>query len=108
MLESHAVLIRTPLDLPAEKHQWVQRLLMRIGGVQQVRESKYIMLHAPRSALPEIRGTDFSGTAMMTMPGARAACSTVAAVAPMSAATAANDAGPRELAIDTQCPSAAR
>ena len=28
---------------------------MRIEGVQQVRESKYIMLHAPRSALPEIR-----------------------------------------------------
>jgi len=29
--------------------------LARIDGVQQVRESKYIMLHAPRSALPEIR-----------------------------------------------------
>ena len=28
---------------------------MRIDGVQQVRESKYIMLHAPRAALPEIR-----------------------------------------------------
>ncbi len=55
VLESHAVLIRTPVDLPAAKHEWVQRLLMRIDGVQQVRESKYIMLHAPRSALPEIR-----------------------------------------------------
>ena len=55
VLESHAVLIRTPLDLPAAKHEWVQRLLMRVDGVQQVRESKYIMLHAPRSALPEIR-----------------------------------------------------
>src|SRR5882672_2930416 len=55
VLESHAVLIRTPLDLPAAKHEWVQRLLMRVEGVQQVRESKYIMLHAPRSALPEIR-----------------------------------------------------
>jgi ATP phosphoribosyltransferase len=28
---------------------------MRIEGVQSVRESKYIMLHAPRAALPEIR-----------------------------------------------------
>ena len=28
---------------------------MRIEGVQSVRESKYIMLHAPRDALPEIR-----------------------------------------------------
>ena len=54
VLESHAVLIRTPLDLPPAKDEWVQRLLMRIDGVQQVRESKYIMLHAPRAALPEI------------------------------------------------------
>ena len=28
---------------------------MRIDGVQQVKESKYIMLHAPRSKLSEIR-----------------------------------------------------
>ncbi len=55
VLESHAVLIRTPLELPPLKDEWVQRLLMRIDGVQQVRESKYIMLHAPRSALAEIR-----------------------------------------------------
>ena len=55
VLESHAVLIRTPLALPPLKDEWVERLLMRIDGVQQVRESKYIMLHAPRQALPEIR-----------------------------------------------------
>jgi ATP phosphoribosyltransferase len=55
VLESHAVLIRTPLKVPPEKQEWVERLLLRIEGVQQVRESKYIMLHAPRSALPEIR-----------------------------------------------------
>jgi ATP phosphoribosyltransferase len=55
VLESHAVLIRTPLTVPPEKEEWVERLLLRIEGVQQVRESKYIMLHAPRSALPEIR-----------------------------------------------------
>src|SRR5215469_4492857 len=55
VLESHAMLIRTPLDLPSVKDEWVQRLLMRIDGVQQVRESKYIMLHAPRAALAEIR-----------------------------------------------------
>src|SRR3981081_3937354 len=54
VLESHAVIIRTPLALPAEKDEWVERLMMRIDGVQQVKESKYIMLHAPRSALPEI------------------------------------------------------
>jgi ATP phosphoribosyltransferase len=55
VLESHAVLIRTPVALPEEKSEWVERLLMRIEGVQQVRESKYIMLHAPRSALSQIR-----------------------------------------------------
>lgn len=55
VMESHAVIIRTPLTLPPEKDEWVERLLMRIDGVQQVKESKYIMLHAPRSALPEIR-----------------------------------------------------
>ena len=55
VLESHAVLIRTPLELAPHKRDWVQRLLLRIDGVQQVRESKYIMLHAPRTALEEIR-----------------------------------------------------
>jgi ATP phosphoribosyltransferase len=55
VLESQAVLIRTPRELPPEKDEWVERLLMRIEGVQSARESKYIMLHAPRSALPEIR-----------------------------------------------------
>jgi ATP phosphoribosyltransferase len=55
ILHSHAVLIRTPLALPPIKDEWVERLMLRIEGVEQVRESKYIMLHAPRSALPAIR-----------------------------------------------------
>jgi len=55
VLESHAVLIRTPIALASEKNEWVERLLLRIEGVEQVKESKYIMLHAPRSALPAIR-----------------------------------------------------
>jgi len=55
VLESHAVLIRTPVPLPPEKNEWVERLLLRIEGVEQVKESKYIMLHAPRSALAAIR-----------------------------------------------------
>jgi ATP phosphoribosyltransferase len=55
VLESQAVIIRTPVELPEAKQEWVERLLLRIDGVQQVRESKYIMLHASRSALPEIR-----------------------------------------------------
>ena len=55
VLESQALLIRTPVALSPAKQEWVERLLLRIDGVQQVRESKYIMLHAPRSALTEIR-----------------------------------------------------
>jgi ATP phosphoribosyltransferase len=55
VLESQAVLIRTPVPLPADKDAWLGRLLKRIDGVQQVKESKYIMLHAPRSALPAIK-----------------------------------------------------
>jgi ATP phosphoribosyltransferase len=55
VLESHAVLIRTPMALSAFKEEWIERLLLRIEGVQQVKESKYIMLHAPRAALAEIR-----------------------------------------------------
>jgi ATP phosphoribosyltransferase len=54
VLQSEAALIRTPVPLSDEKADWVRRLLLRIDGVQQVRESKYIMLHAPRSALPQI------------------------------------------------------
>ena len=55
VLQSQAVLIRTPVALAGTKLEWLRRLLMRIDGVQQVRESKYIMLHAPRSALQEIK-----------------------------------------------------
>jgi ATP phosphoribosyltransferase len=55
ILESRAALIQTPKKiLLAEKAQWLQRLLQRIQGVLQVKESKYIMLHAPRSALKAI------------------------------------------------------
>jgi ATP phosphoribosyltransferase len=55
ILESRAALIQTPAEIGGEKAQWLQRLLQRIQGVLQVKESKYIMLHAPRSALKEIR-----------------------------------------------------
>ncbi len=55
IFESQAAIIRTPLPVSDEKQEWIHRLLMRIEGVQQVKESKYIMLHAPRSKLTEIR-----------------------------------------------------
>ncbi len=55
VLESQVALVRTPIALPDVKADWVRRLLVRIDGVQQVRESKYIMLHAPRAALAQIK-----------------------------------------------------
>lgn len=55
VLHSQVVLMRTPMELPPARNDWVDRLLLRIDGVEQVKESKYIMLHAPRAALPRIR-----------------------------------------------------
>ncbi len=55
LLESEAVIIQTLAKLSDEKQALVDRILQRLDGVLQVRESKYIMLHAPRAALPEIR-----------------------------------------------------
>ncbi len=54
VMDSQAVLIRTPVPVSPDKTGWMDRLLKRMDGVQQVKESKYIMLHAPRSALGRI------------------------------------------------------
>lgn len=54
VLESQAILIQTPVEVPPDKTEWIDRLLQRIDGVMQVRESKYVMMNAPRAALPEI------------------------------------------------------
>jgi ATP phosphoribosyltransferase len=54
VLESEAVIIQTREPLAELKQDWVNRILQRLDGVLQVRESKYIMLHAPREALDRI------------------------------------------------------
>jgi ATP phosphoribosyltransferase len=54
ILDSQAMLIQTPQAVPPEKTEWIGKLLQRIDGVMQVRESKYVMMNAPRSALAEI------------------------------------------------------
>ena len=54
VLESEAVIIQTREPLAASKQDWVDKILQRLDGVLQVRESKYIMLHAPRAALEKI------------------------------------------------------
>lgn len=55
ILESQAAIISTPVPVSAAKQEWIRRIRLRIDGVQQVKESKYIMLHAPRSKLADIR-----------------------------------------------------
>jgi ATP phosphoribosyltransferase len=55
IMESQAAIISTPVPVSPEKQDWIHRLSLRIDGVQQVKESKYIMLHAPRAKLAEIR-----------------------------------------------------
>ncbi|MDH3440057.1 MAG: ATP phosphoribosyltransferase [Gammaproteobacteria bacterium] len=54
VLESEAVIIQTRAELPELKRQWIDRLIQRLDGVLQVQESKYVMLHAPRTALDAI------------------------------------------------------
>jgi len=54
VIESEAVIIQTREPLSELKQEWVSRILQRLDGVLQVRESKYIMLHAPRDALDQI------------------------------------------------------
>jgi ATP phosphoribosyltransferase len=54
VMDSEAIIIQTREPLAAPKQEWVDKILQRLDGVLQVRESKYIMLHAPRSALAEI------------------------------------------------------
>lgn len=77
VMESQAVILRTPVPLPPEKDAWAKRLLVRIDGVQQVKESKYIMLHAPRSALPAIRallpGSEYPTVIPLEGPGEKVA-----------------------------------
>lgn len=55
LLESEAVIIQTKAPLGNEKQALVDKILQRLDGVLQVRESKYIMLHAPRDALTAIK-----------------------------------------------------
>jgi len=54
VLQSEAVIIQTRAPLSDLKQEWVSKILQRLNGVLQVRESKYIMLHVPREALAEI------------------------------------------------------
>ncbi|MFW5816713.1 MAG: ATP phosphoribosyltransferase [Wenzhouxiangella sp.] len=54
VLSSQAALFRSPETLDTDAEKLLNTLLTRIEGVRQAAESKYVMLHAPRSRLAEI------------------------------------------------------
>ena len=68
LLESEAVVIQTLAPLGEEKQALVDKIIQRLDGVLKVRDSKYIMLHAPRSALAEIRALLPGSEAPTVMP----------------------------------------
>jgi ATP phosphoribosyltransferase len=68
ILESHAVLVSGDAPPDAESAELVQRLIRRVDGVVRVQESKYIMLHAPRSALESIKALLPGSEAPTVMP----------------------------------------
>lgn len=68
LLDSEAVVIQTLAPLGDAKQALVDKILQRLDGVLQVRESKYIMLHAPRDALSEIRDLLPGSEAPTVMP----------------------------------------
>jgi ATP phosphoribosyltransferase len=68
LLESEAIIIQTEAPLEPAKQALVDKILQRLDGVLQVRESKYIMLHAPREALREIKALLPGSEAPTVMP----------------------------------------
>ncbi|WP_194435307.1 ATP phosphoribosyltransferase [Vibrio fluminensis] len=55
IFRSKATLIQRLGEFDAEKQELIDKLLTRMQGVQQAKESKYIMLHAPVDRLEQIK-----------------------------------------------------
>jgi ATP phosphoribosyltransferase len=55
LLESEAVVIKAKRELKPQKQEILERLLRRMDGVLQAQESKYILFHAPKHAMGDIR-----------------------------------------------------
>jgi len=68
LLESEAIVIQTLAPLGDEKQALVDKIIQRLDGVLKVHDSKYIMLHAPRAALAEIRALLPGSEAPTVMP----------------------------------------
>lgn len=55
IFKSKATLIQRVGEFDVEKQALIEKLLTRMQGVQQAKESKYIMLHAPTDKLDKIK-----------------------------------------------------
>lgn len=54
VMESEAVLIQTPKSIAADLQADAERFIARVRGVTASRGAKYVMMNAPRAALPAI------------------------------------------------------
>ena len=54
IFRSQVQIIQRSESLSDEKQKLVSKLLARLDGVQLAKESKYIMLHAPKDKLTEV------------------------------------------------------
>lgn len=55
ILESETQLIRTNKELSPGKKKLIEKFLQRMDGHQQAERSRYLMMNAPESAVPEIK-----------------------------------------------------
>jgi ATP phosphoribosyltransferase len=55
VFESQAVLIGTRREVSPLVAEARRKVLIRVDGVRQAAKSKYIMMNAPRAALPDIQ-----------------------------------------------------
>lgn len=55
IFESETQLVKTNKPLSKGKEQLIEKILQRIEGYKKAAESRYIMMNAPESAVPEIK-----------------------------------------------------
>jgi len=55
VFESEALLIKSPKIKSPAKKELVEKLMMRIQGILKAKNNKYVMMNAPKDALPKIK-----------------------------------------------------
>ena len=54
-MESETELIKTNQELSPGKQELIEKFLVRIDGFQQAKQSRYIMMNAPASAVEKVK-----------------------------------------------------